>query len=144
MSSIKTKYATRNIEFQIFWLKIGNRVGNANLPLVANAENIQEFISDIDSQSNPFREVIQQCYVQAKCQSLNSSINPFLVMDILGESLYKLKHHHEPDVSLIDLIEHVGLFISQEFISKKSIDSKQKTNLTNQATVIEFKNFRSH
>ena len=143
MSHIKTKYSARNIEFQFFWLKVGNRVGSANLPLVMNAENVQEFISDIDSQSNPLREVIQTCYLKASCTSLQSEINPFLVMDVLGECLYKQKHHFEPDVSMIDLFEHIGLYISQEFITKplaeKKVTIPAKDTLQNStAAIINF------
>lgn len=132
MTSIKknnTKYIARNVEFQYFWLKIGNRVGNANLPLINNAESLQEFIKDIDDQSNPLKQVIKTCYVQANCTTLNSSLNPFLAMNVLGECIYQLKHHHEPDVSLIDLIEHIGLYISQEFIPKSTSDPNNDPKL---------------
>ena len=118
MTHIRQKYRSKTIEFRHLWLSVEHFIGNAHLPLLAHAQDLSEFMSDIDSQSNPLHAVLLETYRQAKCTHLNAIIDPFIVMDILGECLYEQKNRYDVDVPLIDLIERIGLHISQKFISK--------------------------
>ena len=127
------KHQARKIEFKYLWLSIEHYIGNAHLPLFADADNLAEFIADIDSQSNPLHQVIKECYDLAKCESLRSPINPFIVMDRLGECLYQQKSLFDADVTLIDMIERIGLHINQRFLPKNSAtDTHQRERITTQ------------
>ncbi len=127
------KNHARKIEFKYLWLSIEHYIGNAYLPLFAEADNLTEFISYIDSQSNPLHQVIKDCYTIAKCDSLTSSINPFIVMDQLGECLYQQKSLYDADVTLIDMIERIGLHINQRFLpSRTTLHTEKDTKKTNQ------------
>ncbi len=159
MSSTRQKYRTKIVEFRHLWLSVENFIGNAHLPLFAEAQELHEFISDIDSQSNPLHGVLQESYRRAKCSTLNSSINPFIVMDVLGESLFHQKNRDDVDITLIDLIERIGLHISQKFISnhheqvtkkstttslEKSSLQKNKSLQTNTAMIVDLERFQKH
>ena len=140
MSNFSQKIPTKKVEFKHFWLSIEKLVGNAHLPLVAHALELHEFIFDIDSQSNPLHAVIIETYKHCKCNHLNSVVDPFTVLDILGECLYQQKTRLDIDVSLIDLIERIGLHIVQNFISNTHQEqSKQSLNKTTN-NVVRLKN----
>ena len=142
MTHIRQKYRSKTIEFRHLWLSVEHIIGNAHLPLLAHAQDLSEFMSDIDSQSNPLNAVLLETYRQAKCTHLNAIIDPFIVMDILGECLYEQKNRYDVDVPLIDLIERIGLHISQKFISKLSQSSEvsQQTESKEIKSTIKTKN----
>ncbi len=129
MSSTHQKFHARIVEFRHLWLSIENFIGNAHLPLYADAQELSEFISDLDSQSNPLHAVIQESYRRAQCSTLNSFIDPFIVMDVLGESLFNQKNRDDVDVTLIDLIERIGIHISQKFIRSNNKESSKSSGL---------------
>lgn len=127
MSSTRQKYRTKKVEFRLLWLSVEHFIGNAYLPLFADAQTLNEFITDIDSQSNPLHAVLLETYRRAKCSTLESSINPFIVMDVLGESLFHQKNRYDVDVVLIDLIERIGMHISRKFITDYLEQTNQNT-----------------
>lgn len=140
MSNFSQKIPTKKVEFKHFWLSVEKFVGNAHLPLAAHALELHEFIVDIDSQSNPLHSVIKETYKHCKCNHLNSMVDPFAVLDILGECLYQQKTRLDIDVSLIDLIERIGLHIAQNFIAN-TLQEKNCQNLKKTTNhVIQLKN----
>ena len=92
-------------------------------------QELSEFISDLDSQSNPLHAVIQESYRRAQCSTLNSCIDPFIVMDVLGENLFNQKNRDDVDVTLIDLIERIGIHICQKFIRSNNNQSSKSSEL---------------
>ena len=158
MTHIRQNFQSKATEFRHLWLSVEHFIGNAHLPLLAHAQELSEFMSDIDSQSNPLHGVLLETYRQAKCTHLNGVIDPFIVMDILGECLYQQKNRHDVDAPLIDLIERIGLHISQKFINtplqrtgtSQQVKNKNKTttiktrnnSLKTSAAVVSFESFR--
>jgi len=116
MKASQYSYKAKAVEFRMLWLSIEQFIGNAFIPLFAEAQNIREFIANIDSQSNPIYSVIKESYDKSQCNELNSPIDPFIILDILGESLYFQKQQDYVDAALIDQIERIGLHICKKFI----------------------------
>ena len=141
MSNFSQKIPSKKVEFKHFWLSVERFIGNAHLPLEVHALELHEFIGDIDSQSNPLHAVLIDTYKRCKCTHLNSVIDPFTVLDILGECLYQQKTRYDIDITLIDLIERIGLHITQKFIANTSQSKpKRKRTKTTSNTVVSLKN----
>jgi len=143
MAIKQPKFRSTSVEFRILWLNVEHEIGNAYISVFAEAQSIDEFIIDLDSQSNPLHSAIKQSYQLSRCKNLNSAIDPFNVLDVLGETLYQQKHRDHVDVTLIDLIERIGLHICKKYIqheplNKSDLSSKDKRN-TRQAVIRRFK-----
>ena len=143
MSNFSHKTPTKKIEFKHFWLSVEKFIGNAHLPLTIHAIELHEFIGDIDSQSNPLHTVLVDTYKHCKCTHLNSVIDPFTVLDILGECLYQQKTRYNIDALHIDLIERIGLHITQKFIANTfQSTTKRKPTKTPSNTVVSLKSIK--
>ena len=151
MTHIKQNYQSKTTEFRHLWLSVEHVIGNAHLPLLSHAQDLSEFMSDIDSQSNPLHAVLLETYRQARCTHLNDIIDPFIVMDVLGECLYEQKTRYDVDILLIDVIERIGLHISQKFIKQHSQKmslsqdkrhTQKKDNLQQKINVLSIENFK--
>ena len=109
------KIHQQTIAFLSFWQDIAAHIGDLDLPLPDQPKKLQDITVELDSYFNPLKQCLIDVYRLNNCRNLNSLIKPIVVLDVLGEQCFHLKND-VVDVKDIDLLEDLGVYISQKYI----------------------------
>ncbi|MGH1542386.1 MAG: hypothetical protein ACRBHB_18315 [Arenicella sp.] len=112
----QTRIIQQSVPFLNFWQDIASIIGDLELPLPTKPEDIKEMTSLLDGYFNPMKKCLLAVYKRNRCNHLLSPIKPSVTLDALGEINYELKTQPEVDVKDVDLLEHIGLYISRKYM----------------------------
>ena len=103
------------LEFKEFWTYIGRELGNSRLRINPKAKDIHNFIDPSNDAKEYLKHAIKESYKRSDCTNLRSKINVNLILDILGETAYKLRSNHRDDLFDIELLEEIAWHISDRY-----------------------------
>lgn len=125
----------QTIGFLSFWQDIAVHIGDLDLPLPDQPKKLQDITSQLDSYFNPLKQCLIDVYRLSNCRNLHSQIKPIVVLDVLGEQCFHLKKD-VVDIKDIDLLEDLGVYISQKYIRLQSSKDSQSTRVETQSAQI--------
>ncbi len=145
-SKPKNKLSATHIQFIDFWIKVAAELGTSRLNINHKAKSIHDLFHK-NSDARPYLvNAIKQSYEQNKCQHLHSPISVDVVLDILGETAFKLSGNQRDDLLDIELLEEIAWCIDNDFFSYLDIshtDDCSDTLNSNDAKVISFSRYKS-
>ena len=145
-SKPEMKMPISKVQFINFWKRIAADLGTSRLRINDDAKSINEFIHK-NSDVRPYLiDAIKLSYKQNKCQHLGSPISIGIVLDILGETAYKLYGNKKDDLLDIELLEEIALYINNHYLAYLDGGTNSNVNTcpkeVNAAKVISFPKYK--
>lgn len=114
-----TRHASKpKVAFADFWLMVAHEVGDARLHLDENARTLEEFIHERSDVRDYLHSAIRECYKNSACQNLRSPICLESVLDVLGNTAWKLQQEPHGDLFDIELLEEIAWLICDRYASQ--------------------------
>lgn len=102
----------RRISFKSFWVGIERLLGDSNIVLEIDAQNIKDFIIHTKQAHEFSKDLIQRSYRASNCTNLGSPIDLNKVLDIMGEIVWTMRLDSNDDLLSVELLEEIALHIS--------------------------------
>ena len=122
------KLDASSVRFGEFWRGVAADLGNSRIKVSQSACSIREFVDKDSDCKSYLYELIGKSYKLSKCQHLESPLSLGLVLDLLGETAFRLQGDQRDDLFDIELLEEIAWHISSRYSSQISFILAQHKN----------------
>lgn len=102
-------------QFAVFWCEVASELGTSRLRINTQAKNIHQLVDRNSDCRSYLHDTIRQSYKMSKCHHLGSPISLEHVLDLLGETAYKLQNNQHDDLFDIELLEEIAWHINDRY-----------------------------
>ena len=139
--SSSNQVTSETVEFRVFWEFIAAQLGDAWLSLNPQATRLNNLIEISYDPKDYLRQVIIQSYKKSKCNHLNSPICLNVLLDILGETAYKLRGEKRDDLFDIELLEEIAWYVADRY-GHLLVQPTEDASSDSTSSVLSFPNYR--
>ncbi|NNC99478.1 MAG: hypothetical protein HKN85_04795 [Gammaproteobacteria bacterium] len=138
----------QQVQFFEFWHTVATELGNSKLRINRGARTIHDFVDKESDVRDYLKDAIKKSYKLSRCRNLSSPISMDSVLDILGETAFRLQDDQRDDLFDIELLEEIAWHISNRYLACLALDkgdpSREKSGAgkSQPAQIISFPNYK--